>query len=35
MQFDEGGESVIELAFGAGLQDRELHPLGAGRFLHV
>ena len=35
MQFDEGGESGIDLAFGAGLQDRELHPLRARRFLHI
>src|ERR1700730_12464594 len=35
MQFDEGGESGIDLAFGAGLQDMELHPLRARRFPHV
>ena len=27
MQFDEGGEGGVDLAFGGGLQDRELHPL--------
>src|SRR6266702_1342206 len=35
MQLDEGGESDVDLAFGAGLQDRKLHPLRARRFLHV
>ncbi len=35
MQLDEGGESGVDLAFGAGLQDMELHPLRARRFLHV
>jgi hypothetical protein len=35
MQFDEGGEGGVDLIFGDGLQDRDLHPLGAGRFLHV
>ena len=35
MQLDEGGEGGVDLAFGAGLQDRELHPLRARRFLHV
>ena len=35
MQFDEGCEGGIDLVFGAGLQDRELHPLGARRFLHL
>src|SRR5712691_6566359 len=35
MQFDEGCEGGIDLAFGGGLQDRELHPLGARRFLYV
>jgi hypothetical protein len=32
---DEGRESSIDLALGAGLQDIELHPLGPRRFLHV
>jgi hypothetical protein len=35
MQLDEACESGVDLAFGAGLQDRELHPLGARRFLYV
>ena len=35
MQLDEGRESGVDLAFGAGLQDMELHPLCARRFLHV
>ena len=35
LQLDEGGEGGVDLAFGAGLQDRELHPLRARRFLHV
>ena len=35
MQLDEGGEGGVDLAFGAGLQDMELHPLRARRFLHV
>jgi hypothetical protein len=35
MQFDEGGERDVDLALGAGLQDRELHPLRTRRFLHV
>src|SRR5262252_3873718 len=35
MQFDEGCEGGVDLIFGAGLQDRDVHPLGAGRFLHV
>ena len=35
MQFDEGCEGGIDFAFGARLQDRELHPLSAGRFRHV
>ena len=35
LQLDEGCESGVDLAFGAGLQDRELHPLRARRFLHV
>jgi hypothetical protein len=35
MQLDEGGESVVDPAFGAGLQDTELHPLHPRRFLHV
>ena len=35
MQFDEGRESGVDLAFSTGLQNRELHPLGAGRFLYV
>ena len=29
------GEGGVDLAFGAGLQDIELHPLRARRFLHV
>ena len=35
LQLDEGGEGGVDLAFGAGLQDMELHPLRARRFLHV
>jgi hypothetical protein len=35
MQFDEEGEGGVDLAFGAGLQDMELHSLPAGRFLHL
>jgi hypothetical protein len=35
VQLDEGGESGVDLAFGGGLQDRELHPLRARRFLSV
>ena len=35
MQLDEGREGGVDLAFGAGLQDRELHTLRARRFLHV
>ena len=35
MQFDEGGESSVDLALGAGLQDPELHSLRARRFLRV
>jgi hypothetical protein len=35
MQLDEGGEGGIDLAFGAGLQDRELQPLRARRFLSL
>ena len=31
----EGGEGGVDLAFGAGLQDMELHPLRLCRFLHV
>src|SRR5215831_3654518 len=34
-QFDQGGESGVDLAFGAGSQDMELQPLRAHRFLHV
>ena len=33
VQFDEGGESGIDLVFGAGLEDK-LHPLRARRVLH-
>ena len=32
---DEGGEGGVNLAFAAGIEDKELHPLGARRFLHV
>jgi hypothetical protein len=32
-QLNEGLESSVDLAFGAGLQDLELHPLRARRFL--
>ena len=35
MQLDEGSQGSVDLAFGAGLQDIELHPLRARRFLHV
>jgi hypothetical protein len=35
LQLDEGGEGGVDLAFGASLQDGELYPLRAGRFLHV
>ena len=35
MQLDEGGEDGVDLAFGGGLQDGELHPFGARRFLKV
>ena len=35
MQLDEGREGGVDLAFGAGLQKIELHPLRARRFLHV
>ena len=35
LQLDEGGEGGVDLAFGASLQDLELHPLRARRFLHV
>ena len=35
MQSDKGCEGGVDLAFAAGLQDRELHPLRARRFLHV
>jgi len=34
MQIDERREGGVDLAFGAGLQDRELQPLSARRFLH-
>jgi hypothetical protein len=34
-QFDESCESGVDLAFGAGLQDMELHPLRARRIPHV
>ena len=34
MQVDEGCKSGIDLAFGTGFQDMELHPLRARRFLH-
>ena len=32
MQLDERGESGVDLAFGAGLEDRKLHPPRARRF---
>ena len=35
LQLDEGGEGGVDLAFGASLQDRELHALQARCFLHV
>src|SRR5438067_7603684 len=35
MQFDQGCEGCIDLAFGAGPQDSNLHSLRARRFLHV
>ena len=35
MQLDEGGKGGVDLAFGAGLQDMELHPLRVRRFLYV
>ena len=35
MKFGEGREGGIDLAFGAGLQDRELHPRCARRRLHL
>jgi hypothetical protein len=35
MQLDEGCEGGVDLAFAAGLQDMEPHPLHARRFLHV
>ena len=35
LKLDERGEGGVDLALGAGLQDRELHPLRARRFLHV
>src|SRR5207247_2636999 len=35
MQFDEGREGGIDLAFGAGLQDVEPYPLRARCFLHI
>ena len=35
LQLDESGEGGVDLAFGAGLQDMELHPFRARRFLHV
>ena len=35
MQLDEGCERGVDLAFAAGLQDTELHPLRARCFLHV
>ena len=35
LHLDEGRKSGIDLAFGAGLQDRELHTLRARRFLHI
>ena len=35
MQLDEDHEGGVDLAFGAGLQDMELHPLGARHPLHV
>jgi hypothetical protein len=34
-QLDEGGEGAVDLGFGVGFQDRELHPLGVRRFLYV
>src|SRR5229473_913519 len=34
MPFDEGGESGVNLAFGAGRQDKKLHSLRARSFLH-
>jgi hypothetical protein len=35
MQFYEGGKGGVDLAFGAGPQVRELHPLRTRRLLHV
>ena len=35
LPLDEGGEGGVDLTFGAGLQDIELYPLRARRFLHV
>jgi hypothetical protein len=32
MQIDEGGEGGVDLAFGVGLQEIELHPLCARRY---
>ena len=34
-QLDQGCEDRIEVAFGAGMQDMELQPEGAGRRLQV
>ena len=35
MHLDEGRESAVDLAFRAGLQNTEVHPLRARRFLHM
>jgi hypothetical protein len=35
IQLDEGGEGGVDLALAAGLQDSELHSLGARHFLQV
>ena len=35
LQLDKGREGGLDVALGAGLQDMELHPLRARRFLHV
>ena len=35
LQCDEGCEDGVDLAFGAGVLDRELYPLRAGRLPHA
>src|SRR5215471_3333643 len=35
VRWNEGRENGVDLAFAAGLEDSELHPLYARRFLHV